>query len=32
MLEVKVHNGLKAGLHLIENWSLINRIIRPLIV
>ncbi len=32
LLEVEVHNSLKAWLHLIENWSLINRIIRPLIV
>ncbi len=32
MLEVEVRNGLKAELHLIDNWSLINRMIRPLIV
>ncbi len=32
MLEFEVRNGLKAGLYLIENWSLINRIISPLIV
>ncbi len=31
-LEVEVRTGLKAWLHLIENWSLINRMIRPLIV
>ncbi len=32
MLEVEVRNSLKARSHLIENWSLINRLIRPLIV
>ncbi len=31
-LEVKVRNGLEVWLHLIENWSLINRMIRPSIV
>ena len=30
--EIKICNGSKVWLHLIENWSLINRMIKPLIV
>ncbi len=30
--EVEVRNSLKAWLHLIENWNLINRMIKPLII